>query len=207
MAWRATVEATSFRTEQFPPDGTPEIAVVGRSNVGKSSLINALLGRKLAHVGSTPGKTRSINFYAVEAPLSFRLVDLPGFGYASRSKSERRQWSQLASAYVEGRRGLLLICHLVDFRHGLLENDRLLQEWLAAHGREALVVFTKADKVARGKRRSTLHQYVRAGLSSVDVPLITSATERAGLEELRTFIEKTLARATGGGAEPLEGPA
>ena len=191
MRWNARVEATSFNVPQFPEESVPEIAVAGRSNVGKSTLINALLGTKLAHVGATPGKTRSINFYAVNAgDTSFRLVDLPGYGYAERSKSERKEWSQLTSAYVEKRRTLVLVCHLVDFRHGLLANDRLLQDWLAGCEKSIMVFFTKADKIARGKRRSMLQQYVRDGLRSVDVPIITSGEERCGIDEARGFIEK-----------------
>ncbi|MDR3265901.1 MAG: ribosome biogenesis GTP-binding protein YihA/YsxC [Synergistaceae bacterium] len=197
MTWRAKLEATSFNIPQFPIEGLPEIAVAGRSNVGKSTLINALLGAKLAHVAGTPGKTRSVNFYAVEyaagdAAKGFRLVDLPGYGYAARSRSERREWSQLTSAYVEGRKSLILVCHLVDFRHGLMENDRLLQEWLYERGRPIMVLFTKADKIARGKRRTTLQQYVRDGLKSIDVPIATSGSERSGIEDLRKFIEKFL---------------
>ena len=199
MAWKVRVEATSFTVAQFPPEGTPEIAVAGRSNVGKSTLINALLGTKLAHVGATPGKTRSINFYAVETPsLPFRLVDLPGYGYASRSKAERKEWSQLVSSYVEKRASLALVCHLVDFRHGLLGNDRQLQDWLSTCGKEVLVVFTKADKIARGKHRATVHQYVRSGLRSVDVPIVTSGADRVGIEELRAFLEGYLARSAAG---------
>ncbi|MDR2175261.1 MAG: GTP-binding protein [Synergistaceae bacterium] len=229
--WKAEVEATGFNPSQFPPeDATPEIAVAGRSNVGKSTLINALLGARLAHVGATPGKTRSVNFYSVKVaaarrwaatppegavsleelapsegavpsegilPLTFRLVDLPGYGYAERSKSERKAWSQLTSAYVEKRKSLILVCHLVDFRHGLLANDRLLQDWLGVCGRPVMVLFTKADKIARSRRRGMLQQYVREGLKSVDVPIVTSAEEKDGIAELRAFLERrvgTLAR-------------
>jgi GTP-binding protein len=202
MTWRVKLEATSFNAPQFPAGGVPEIAVAGRSNVGKSTLINALLGAKLAHVAGTPGKTRSVNFYAVdyatgdaskkEGQRSFRLVDLPGYGYAARSRSERREWSQLTSTYVEGRKSLVLVCHLVDLRHGLMENDRMLQDWLCERGLPIMVLFTKADKIARGKRRTTLQQYIRDGLKSIDVPIVTSGSERSGIDDLRRFIEKFL---------------
>lgn len=192
MHWKATLEATCFSVPQLPPEGTPEIAVAGRSNVGKSTLINMLLGAKLAHVGSTPGKTRSINFYSVQAAVPFRLVDLPGYGYASRSKAERSEWSRLIASYVERRGSLRLICHLVDFRHGLLENDRALQEWLGECGKPMLVVFTKADKISRGRHRALVQQYVREGLRSIDVPIVTSGESRSGIEELRGFIDRFL---------------
>ena len=192
MRWKASLEATCFSVSQLPSEGGPEVAVAGRSNVGKSTLINALLGTKLAHVGATPGKTRSINFYSVQAVVPFRLVDLPGYGYASRSKAERGEWSRLIASYVERRTTLRLVCHLVDFRHGLLENDRVLQEWLGECGKPTLVVFTKADKISRGRHRPLLQQYVKDGLRSVDIPLITSGDSRSGIEELRSFIEQFL---------------
>ncbi|MCR4819361.1 MAG: ribosome biogenesis GTP-binding protein YihA/YsxC [Fretibacterium sp.] len=192
---RVTVEATCFTPAQFPTEELPEIVVAGRSNVGKSSLINVLLGTKLAHVGGTPGKTRSINFYRVEdgdERPAFRLVDLPGYGYAARSKAEKKDWLRLISAYVEQRKALRLVCHLVDFRHGLLANDRELQEWFVQQGKQLLVVFTKADKLPKGQWRSRVQQYVREGLYSVDVPIVTSAEKRAGVEELQNFIVKFL---------------
>lgn len=191
MRWKVNLEATSFNVPQFPPECVPEIAIAGRSNVGKSSLINALLGIKLAHVGATPGKTRSINFYSIQAEkVTFRLVDLPGYGYASRSKSERKEWSQLITSYVEKRKSLVLVCHLVDFRHGLLGNDRLLQEWLSEAGHATLVIFTKADKISKGKWKGTMQQYIREGLKSIDVPIVTSAEGRSGIDEMRAFLEK-----------------
>ena len=200
---RALVEATCFEPRQLPAPDVPEVIMAGRSNVGKSSLINALLGAKLAHVGGTPGKTRSVNFYRVESDgAAYRVVDLPGYGYASRSKSERNEWLRLVSAYMDSRAvgsmassaagQKLLACHLVDFRHGLLANDRELQDWLNQCGAPMLVVFTKADKIPRGKWRGMLEQYVRDGLYSIDVPIITSAEKRAGTDALNGFIVKFL---------------
>lgn len=191
---RVSLEATCFTPQQLPPEECPEVVIAGRSNVGKSSLINAFLGVRLAHVGATPGKTRSINFYRVGEERPFRLVDLPGYGYASRSKVEKDAWLRLISAYVEGRSVLRLVCHLVDFRHGLLANDLELQEWLVRCGKNILVVFTKADKLTRGRWKDMVRQYVAKGLYSVDLPIVTSAEKRVGVGELRSFIQSFLER-------------
>lgn len=185
----ARVEATCFNPGQLLPSSIPEIAVAGRSNVGKSSLINALLGTKLAKVGQTPGKTRSINFYRVNTSSGeFRLVDLPGYGYAKRSRDERNDWQKLVESYMRDRETLGLVLHLVDFRHGMLKNDRELQEWLRVMGANIFVVFTKADKIARGKWRTLREGYVREGMYSYDVPVITSSEKREGVNDLRKFI-------------------
>ena len=194
------LEATCFRPDQLIKSDTniPEIAIAGRSNVGKSSLINALLGTKLAKTGQTPGKTRSINFYIVETPEGkVRVADLPGYGYAKRSADERNQWQRLVNAYMRGRESLRLVLHLVDFRHGLLKNDHELQEWIRACGKNIFVVFTKADKITRGKWKSTREDYIRDGMYSYDVPLITSAEKREGLDGLREFVVNFLRQPAG----------
>ena len=105
ITWKALLRCTAYKIQQFPAGSLPEVALAGRSNVGKSSLLNKLAGQKLARVSSEPGMTRSVNFFDVQAPHPFTLVDLPGFGYASRSKDERKGWASLVEGYIE-RRGL-----------------------------------------------------------------------------------------------------
>ena len=121
--WTLRSIETVFAPEKIPPHSVPEIVFAGRSNVGKSSLINRLVGRKVAYVGATPGKTRSINFFTIDATVPFSLVDLPGYGYAVAGKSERSKWAHLVRTYFVSRIRVPLVLHLVDFRHGFLDRD------------------------------------------------------------------------------------
>jgi len=133
---------------QFPDDGKPQVAFAGRSNVGKSSLLNRLFGHKLAQVSRTPGKTRSINFYNVDD--RFYLVDLPGYGYAKRSKTERAKFSALIGRFLEHNPALCGVAHLVDVRHAPSQLDQQISRYLRALPLGVLTVLTKADKLSRG---------------------------------------------------------
>lgn len=172
---------------QLPKGDWPEIAFAGRSNVGKSSLINRLLGRRnLARTSSTPGRTRLLNFYAVNDALHF--VDLPGYGYAKVSRSLQESWWALVEEYLTHRRQLRAVVHLVDARHPPAATDQDLQAFLAAVGRQSVVVLTKADKVGRGERGRVL-RVVEAALPPMPVrPLFVSAESAEGTDELWRWI-------------------
>lgn len=148
----------------FPPEGPPEFAFLGRSNVGKSSLINSLLGQKLAHVSSTPGRTRTINFigiYAKAAQPEMLLVDLPGYGYAKLSKEISAEWPKFIEPYLQERETLALSIVLIDSNIPAQPPDRHLIDFLRSMDRDFLVVATKADKLSGNKLRSALATLAR----------------------------------------------
>ena len=153
---------TSADTVDRLPASRAEVAVAGRSNVGKSSLMNALLARKgLVRTSSTPGCTRQINFFDAKArdEAMFRLVDLPGYGYAKRSKAERKQWAELIEAYLHGRDGLRAVVVLVDARRGVGDEDRQLVDFVTSRPApvtETIVVATKVDKLKKSQQKATL---------------------------------------------------
>lgn len=146
----------------FPPEDRPEIAFAGRSNVGKSSAINALANRKrLAFASKTPGRTQTINFF--ELGPGARLVDLPGYGYAAVPQAMRAEWDALVGGYLGNRTCLAVVVVLMDIRHPLKDHDLHLFEWLRPLGAKLLVLLTKADKLSRGAATATLLK-VRASL-------------------------------------------
>jgi GTP-binding protein len=180
------------RPEQFPRTPFPEIAFAGRSNVGKSSMINRLLERRqLAHAGATPGRTRTINFYQVND--RFLLVDLPGYGYARVSRAVKEAWWDLVERYLSTRDQLRGVVHIVDARHGPTPQDLELQRFLRAAEVPVLVALTKADEVARGARAAALATAVAAlGLPTREAALFFSAKTGEGGPELWRQIETRL---------------
>ena len=138
------------RPEQFPTEGLPEFALAGRSNVGKSSFINRMIGRKaLARISSKPGKTQQLNFYKIEEQFFF--VDVPGYGYAKVSKSERAAWGRMIETYFTGREQLKAVVLIVDIRHNPTNDDCMMYDFLKHYNIPVIVVATKADKIPRGK--------------------------------------------------------
>ena len=193
-----TIKSAEFmcaavKPSQYPEAGTAEIAFAGRSNVGKSSLINLLLNRrKLAKVSGTPGKTRTINFYNINNG-EFRLVDLPGYGYAKVSKSESADWGKMMEDYLSQRDGLLKVVQLVDSRHGPSAQDKQMYDYLRYYGLDGIVVATKSDKLSANELRKNLAMIKKElQLSDKDVLIPASALKRNGVEELLNAMEEVL---------------
>jgi len=167
---------------QFPPPYVPEIAFLGKSNVGKSSLINALLNRRnLVKTSGTPGKTRLVNFFLIND--AFRFVDLPGYGFAKVPESERRQWRKLAEDYLRGRENLRGVVLIVDIRHVPSPLDVEMRAWLAHFGVPALIVANKADKLARSQIAKQLAEVSRL-LPAEQPPVAFSAQSHLGRDAL-----------------------
>lgn len=177
---------------QYPNTAFPEIALAGRSNVGKSSLINALVNRKgLARVGSTPGMTRIINFYNINDALM--LVDLPGYGYAKVSSKERESWGELAETYLNSREQLKVILMLVDIRHEPTSDDQTMLRYIAESGRKCIVVANKADKIGRSQLKMHLDQLRNVLKLDDSIEILPfSALKKTGVEALWQKIEETL---------------
>lgn len=189
---RAELLATAVKYEQYPSEAVPEIALVGRSNVGKSSLINCLANRKgLARTSSSPGKTSTINFYEFEG--KFRLVDLPGYGYARVSKSEKEGWGKMIEGYLSRRKNLVQVIQLVDARHKPTADDKTMFEWICSYNYEPFVVATKLDKLKKSQVDASLTTiYDDLGLDEEAVLIPFSSETREGREEVLELIELAL---------------
>ncbi len=189
MNWKiADFELTAALATQLPPDDLPEVVFSGRSNVGKSSLINRVLERRgLARTSATPGKTASINFYRLE---SMRMVDLPGYGYAKVSDAERKRWNALIQGYFDADRDLRLVLQLVDMRHAPSKEDRQMINYFVEAGIPFVVVMTKADKLNKTERaaRETAMQAEFADFEGILTVPFSSVTGE-GVATLREILE------------------
>lgn len=189
---KSELEAVAVKPMQSPEPSVPEIAFAGRSNVGKSSLLNLLTRRKnLARVSGSPGKTRTINFYRIND--EFRIVDLPGYGYARVSKSESEKWGAMMESYLENREGLLKVIQLVDIRHKPSAQDVQMYDYLKYFNLDGIVVATKADKVSSNQRSKNILEIRKTlGMSKADKIIPVSALKKSGHEVLLDEIEKLL---------------
>lgn len=141
---------SAVRPDQYPEDGLPEFALAGRSNVGKSSFINKMIGRRsMARISSKPGKTQTLNFYKIEEQLFY--VDVPGYGYAKVSKSEREAWGKMIERYITDREQLKAVIQIVDLRHAPSREDVAMYDFMKHYGIPCIVIATKADKIPKGK--------------------------------------------------------
>ncbi|SCI21399.1 MULTISPECIES: ribosome biogenesis GTP-binding protein YihA/YsxC [unclassified Romboutsia] len=175
---------SAVNRNQYPTEGIPEIALVGRSNVGKSSTINTLLNRRnFARTSQTPGKTRTINFFLINN--EFYFVDLPGYGYAKIAKSEKEKWGVIMERYLQDREELCAIFLLVDIRHEPTNDDVMMYEWIKHFGYNCVVIATKADKISRGqyqKHLSIIRKKLQLEKDEKIIPL--SSLKKTGVEEV-----------------------
>lgn len=176
-------------TSKLPENELPEIAFAGKSNVGKSSLINALMNRKsYARISATPGKTQTINFYNINEEMY--LVDLPGYGYAKVSEKDKIEWGKLIERYLHGSKQLRAVFLLIDIRHDPSDNDRMMYDWIVNNGYRPVIVATKLDKI----KRSQISKQVKAvrtglGLRQEDILIPFSSQTKQGLKELWQLID------------------
>lgn len=191
------VEADLLKTavsfEQYPDTLVPEIALVGRSNVGKSSLINCLTNRnKLARTSSTPGKTATINFYQIQKDR-YRIVDLPGYGYAKVSKAEQEKWSAMIDTYLSKRYNLVQVIQLVDARHAPSKDDITMADWIRHYNFNTIVVATKIDKLKKSqidKNLTEIYNDLQMDNNSILIPF--SAEKRTGRNDLIDLFDEIL---------------
>jgi GTP-binding protein len=175
---------SAFQKSHYPPPDKTEVAFSGRSNVGKSSLLNILVNRKkLARISSTPGRTQALNFFLVDGRYYF--VDLPGYGYARVSLEVKKSWRGMVETYLRNRPNLKAVVVIVDLRRDLEEEDRQLIEWLEQEGKNVILVLTKVDKLTRSERDSRVRQMEKdlSGVVSAK-PILFSAKTREGRKEI-----------------------
>ncbi len=184
-------------TSAIPQTGRPEVAFAGKSNVGKSSLINGLMNRKsLARTSQEPGKTQTINFYNINDTMY--LVDLPGYGYAKASEEIKAKWGKMIEDYLHQSKELRAVFLLIDIRHDPSANDRMMYRWILDHGYEPIIIATKLDKIKRSQVQKQL-KAVRQGLQVVPgtVMIPFSAKTKQGRDEIWAFLDQLLAEDVG----------
>lgn len=189
---KAELLITAARRDQYPHTTVPEIAFGGKSNVGKSSMINALVNRKkLARTSSQPGKTQTINFYNINDILN--LVDLPGYGYAKVSKAEKDKWGLMINTYLENRPQLREVILLVDIRHEPSNNDKQMYKWIKSCGFSGYVIAAKSDKLSRARQIKNV-SIIKRALDIEENKYIYpfSAVSKSGVEDIWNMFEKTL---------------
>lgn len=188
----AELETVCGITSKLPENKGYEIAFAGKSNVGKSSLINGLLNRKaLARTSSQPGKTQTINFYHIND--SFYFVDLPGYGYAKVSVSEREKWGKMIERYLHTSKQLVLVFLLVDIRHEPSANDKMMYDWICHNGYTPVIIATKADKIKRSQLQKNI-KIIRTKLEMAKENLLFpySALTKQGRDEILDYIEEIM---------------
>lgn len=189
---KAELTKLAVSKEQYPKDNLFEIAFAGRSNVGKSSLINSLVNRKnLARTSNKPGKTRTINFYTIND--EFRFIDLPGYGFAKVSKKERGKWSYIIEEYLENRMNLIEVILLLDIRHEPGEHDKMMYNWIKSYGYNGIIIGTKADKISKQVQNRQINM-IQNSLQVENRNLIIpySATKKLNIDYIWKVIEEIL---------------
>ena len=197
LIWRMVIKQVSLETvcgvtSKLPDTQLPEVAFAGKSNVGKSSLINALMNRKsLARTSSQPGKTQTINFYNVNAALYF--VDLPGYGYAKANEAVKAQWGKMVERYLHKSGQLKQVFLLVDIRHAPSENDRIMYDWITDSGYQPVIIATKLDKIKRSQLQGQLKQ-IRSvlGMKGDDIIIPFSSETKQGRDEIYELLDAVL---------------
>ncbi|WP_077368575.1 ribosome biogenesis GTP-binding protein YihA/YsxC [Anaerosalibacter sp. Marseille-P3206] len=188
----ASLETIAAKESQYPKDGILEIAFAGRSNVGKSSLINTLVNRiNLARTSGKPGKTQTLNFYNIND--QFRFVDLPGYGYAKVSRREKEKWAHMIEEYLHNRQNLIEVILVLDIRHEPGDHDALMYQWIRDFGFNGIIVATKADKVSRGqweKQRSIIQKKLMVENRNDIIPF--SAEKKLNVENVWGAIEEVI---------------
>ncbi|MDE5588411.1 MAG: ribosome biogenesis GTP-binding protein YihA/YsxC [Acetatifactor sp.] len=193
-----SLETVCGITSKLPDNIYPEVAFAGKSNVGKSSLINALMNRKsLARTSSQPGKTQTINYYNVNDALYF--VDLPGYGFARVSESVKAQWGKMVERYLKKSKQLRAVFLLIDIRHAPSENDRIMYDWICANGYQPILIATKLDKIKKSqiqKQRQLILNTLEAKKGTVLIPF--SAETKQGREEIYETLDGIIEQLPGG---------